>query len=149
MKATLTVKGVQGELAANGVAFRSLPESGEFRVVVMGKAEIQAYYTDELGDALSTGKAMAGKSGCAMSEAKLSMRGMFGSTRERRHAMSEAANSPSDADKVKLQRDGLHSICASTCLPSAWSEGMTELQWYRKQLRECQDTARETLGATK
>ena len=46
MRKELTVKGVQSELAAIGVAFRSLPEMGEFRVVVMGKPEIQAYYTE-------------------------------------------------------------------------------------------------------
>lgn len=54
----LTVKWVQAQLSALKVAFRSLPETGEFRVVVMGKPEIQAYYTDDFGDALDTGKAM-------------------------------------------------------------------------------------------
>lgn len=53
----LTLATVRASLAELGVKIRKT--DGEFRVVVAGYDESHAYYTDDLSDALGTGKEMA------------------------------------------------------------------------------------------
>ena len=57
MTATLTLAAASEELRACGMQIISKP--GEYRVNYRGGKEATAYYTDDLADALSTGKIMA------------------------------------------------------------------------------------------
>jgi hypothetical protein len=56
--ARLTIASVRAELGKLGVKIKK-NEDGEFRVILAGETEKSAYYTDDLKDALDTGKAMA------------------------------------------------------------------------------------------
>jgi hypothetical protein len=53
----LTLAAVSAELRRLGVAIRSAP--GEYRVNYRGGQETTSYHTDDLADALATGRAMA------------------------------------------------------------------------------------------
>lgn len=55
----LTQAMVKSELNAMGLSFRRTAWGDEFRVNYRGGTEDSAYYTDDLSDALDTGKAMA------------------------------------------------------------------------------------------
>jgi hypothetical protein len=55
----LTLAAVAGELSRLGVTIASQP--GEYRVNWRGGKEATAYYTDDLADALATGRGMAGR----------------------------------------------------------------------------------------
>jgi hypothetical protein len=58
VKPRLTFAAVKAELATIGVKIRKT-DCGEFRVVLAGQGEESAYYTDDLSDALGTGKEAA------------------------------------------------------------------------------------------
>lgn len=53
----LTLAAVRAELATKGIKISA--KDGEFRVVPAGHGEADAYYTDDLFDALETGRANA------------------------------------------------------------------------------------------
>lgn len=54
LSSLLTQKYVRAQLRALGISFKSLPESGEFKVG-------GTYFTDDLSDAYTTGQLMAGQ----------------------------------------------------------------------------------------
>ena len=58
MRNTLTNVFVRTDLAGRGVKFKATGH-GDFRICVAGEGEAAAYYTDDLQDALETGRAMA------------------------------------------------------------------------------------------
>lgn len=55
----LTLASVKVLLAAQGVKIRKVADTGEYRVVLAGHGESDAYYTDDLADAHGTGLEMA------------------------------------------------------------------------------------------
>ena len=57
----ITFKGAQADLRALGVTLNRTAVEGEFRVALAGLPSRKApsYYTDDLSDAVRTGKAMA------------------------------------------------------------------------------------------
>jgi len=59
MTKQLTIAGVKAELKPLGVTMRRSGVPGELLVRVKGTAPGEGYFTDDLEDALATGKAMA------------------------------------------------------------------------------------------
>ena len=57
MKTRLTLKSVRTELKAHKVVIKKTAD-GEYRVCKVGGSEDSAYYTDDLEDALITGKVL-------------------------------------------------------------------------------------------
>lgn len=53
----MTLSQAKAELAKIGYSVRKITETGEYRVVRKGGTEASAYYTNNLADAVATGKA--------------------------------------------------------------------------------------------